>query len=41
MFRRHDYRVALVALILFVPPPFLVAALEGVRDSREADPRLA
>jgi hypothetical protein len=37
MFRRHYARVALVALVLFVPPPLLAAALEGVREGLEAD----
>ncbi len=40
MFRRHYWRVALVALLLFVPPPLLAAALRGLRDSLEADPGL-
>ena len=40
MFRRHYLRVALVALVLFVPPPLLAAALGGLRDSLEADPGL-
>jgi len=29
-----------VALILFVPPPFLAIVLDGLRESLEADPRL-
>ena len=40
MFREHYWRVALVALVLFVPPPFLALALQGLRDSLEADPGL-
>ncbi len=40
MFRRHYRRVALVALLLFVPPPLLSVALRGLRDSLEADPGL-
>jgi hypothetical protein len=40
MFRAHHARVAFVALLLFVPPPLLAAALEGLRDSLEADPGL-
>jgi hypothetical protein len=40
MFRRHYRRVALVALLLFVPPPLLLAVLEGFRDSIEAEPGL-
>lgn len=40
MFREHYWRVALVALVLFVPPPFLALALQGVRDSLESDPGL-
>jgi hypothetical protein len=40
MFRRHFSRVAIVALILFVPPPLLAIVLDGVRESLEADPRL-
>lgn len=40
MFRRHYLRVALVALVLFVPPPLLLALLDGLRDSLEADPGL-
>jgi hypothetical protein len=40
MFRRHYGRVAVVALVLFVPPPLLVVVLDGVRESLEADPRL-
>ena len=37
MLRGHYRRVALVALILFVPPPLLAAALRGLRESLEAD----
>lgn len=37
MFRRHYLRVALVAMIIFVPPPLLASALRGLRDSLEAD----
>jgi hypothetical protein len=40
MFREHYWRVALVALVLFVPPPLLAVALRGLRDSLEADPGL-
>lgn len=40
MFRRHYWRVGLVALVLFVPPPLLIAALEGWREAIEADPGL-
>jgi hypothetical protein len=40
MLRQHFWRVALVALILFVPPPLLAAILRGFRDSLEADPGL-
>lgn len=40
MFRAHYWRVALVALVLFVPPPLLAAALRGMRESLEADPGL-
>ena len=40
MLRQHYLRVALVAAIVFVPPPLLAAALRGVRDSLEADPGL-
>jgi len=41
MLRGHYRRVALVAAILFVPPPLLGAALRGMRDALEADPGLA
>lgn len=41
MFRQHHQRVALVALVLFVPPPLVAAGLEGLRESLEADPGLA
>jgi hypothetical protein len=37
MFRRHYARVAVVALVLFVPPPLLAAALETVRERLEVD----
>jgi hypothetical protein len=40
MFRRHHWRVALVALILFVPPPLLAVVLERWSDSLEVDPGL-
>lgn len=40
MFREHYWRVALVALVLFVPPPLLASALRGLRDSLEDDPGL-
>ena len=40
MFRQHYWRVALVALLLFVPPPLLATALRGLRDSLETDPGL-
>ena len=40
MFRQHYWRVALVALVLFVPPPLLTGLLRGLRDSLEADPGL-
>ena len=40
MFRRHFWRVGLVALVLFVPPPLLVIMLDGLRASLEADPGL-
>lgn len=40
MFRIHWPRVAVVALVLFVPPPVLVALLDGLRRSLEADPGL-
>lgn len=40
MFRRHYWRVAVVALILFVPPPLLTALLSEVRTALEADPGL-
>ena len=41
MLRGHYRRVALVAMVLFVPPPLLAAALRGMRDALEADPGLA
>lgn len=37
MLRGHYRRVGVVALILFVPPPVLAAALGGFRESLEAD----
>jgi hypothetical protein len=40
MFRAHYSRVALVALVLFVPPPLLAVLLEQWRESLEADPGL-
>jgi hypothetical protein len=40
MFRQHYLRVALVALVLFVPPPLMAAFLEGWRDILDADPGL-
>ncbi len=40
MFRRHYLRVALVALILFVPPVILATALAEFRASLESDPGL-
>ncbi len=40
MLREHYARVAIVALIIFVPPPVLSVALEGVRASLEAEPGL-
>mgnify|MGYP001814067851 FL=1 len=40
MLRRHYLRVGLAALVLFVPPPFLAAALRGFREALEADPGL-
>ena len=40
MLRQHYLRVALVALVIFVPPPILSVALGGVRESLEADPGL-
>ncbi len=40
MLRRHFTRVAVVALILFLPPPTLEHLLEGLRMSMEADTRL-
>jgi len=40
MFRRHYLRVALVAMVVFVPPPLLASALRDMRDSLEADPGL-
>ncbi len=40
MFREHLWRVALVALVIFVPPPLLAVFVRGLRDSLEADPGL-
>lgn len=40
MLRQHYLRVALVAMIVFVPPPVLSAMLRGLRESLEADPGL-
>ena len=40
MLRTHYLRVSLVALVIFVPPPILSAALGGIRESLEADPGL-
>ena len=40
MFRQHYWRVALVALVLFVPPPLLAVLLGQWRESLEADPGL-
>lgn len=40
MLREHYLRVALVALVVFVPPPVLALLLGGFRESLEADPRL-
>jgi hypothetical protein len=40
MFRSHYVRVASVALVLFIPPPLLIALLQPVRESLEADPAL-
>lgn len=40
MFRRHYLRVAVVALVLFVPPPLLAEAIGRLRDLLEADPGL-
>ena len=40
MLRQHYLRVALVALVIFVPPPILSVALGGLRESLEADPAL-
>jgi hypothetical protein len=40
MFRIGYGRVALVALILFVPPPLLIAVLTGFLDQVEHDPGL-
>ncbi len=40
MLRQHYLRVALVAFIVFVPPPLLSVLLGGFRESLEADPGL-
>ena len=40
MFQGNFWRVAVVAPVLFVPPPLLAAILEGWRDLLEADPGL-
>ena len=40
MFRIGYARVAVVALILFVPPPLLIAALTGLLEDLESDPGL-
>lgn len=40
MLRAHYLRVALVALVIFVPPPVLTVWLGGIRESLEADPGL-
>ena len=40
MLRQHYWRVGLVAMVLFVPPPLLASALRGFRESLEADPGL-
>lgn len=40
MFRLGYARVALVAVVLFVPPPLLIAWLDGLRDVLEVDSRL-
>lgn len=40
MLRGHYRRVALVAMVLFVPPQLLAAALRGMRDTLEDDPGL-
>ena len=37
MLRAEFGRVAIVALVLFVPPPLLVAFLDGIRESLEVD----
>lgn len=40
MLRGHYRRVALVAMVLFVPPPLLAAALRGMRETLETEPGL-
>lgn len=40
MFRSHYRRVALVALIIFIPPQVLALALGAIRQSLESDPGL-
>ncbi len=40
MLRVHYLRVALVALVIFVPPPVLSVMLGGFRESLETDPGL-
>ncbi len=40
MFGQHYRRVALVALVVFVPPQVLAVALAGLRQSLESDPGL-
>lgn len=37
MLRAEFDRVAIVALVLFVPPPLLIALLDGLRESLEID----
>ncbi len=40
MLRIGYWRVALVAMVLFVPPPLLIAMLDGALDGIESDPGL-
>ena len=40
MFRIGYWRVGLIALILFVPPPLIIAVLDGALDGIEGDPGL-
>lgn len=40
MFRSHYRRVALVALIIFIPPQLLAVALGSIRESLESEPGL-